>query len=141
MDWVPSARKQMEMNARDGFPRKSCFSLDWMLFECHRLAEKLKFSTESREKLQQEYGKMVDEEVSRRKIMREKGVEEELFNEKKLKFFDVQCGVCRNYIYLSVLGCRQCQALSCLSCHKTCCCTPAKQVMFVRATDRELLNY
>jgi histone demethylase JARID1 len=141
LDWVPAARKHLEMNAREGHPRKSCFSLEWLIYECWRHVEKLHFSQECRSQLRAEYERMAEKEVSLRKAAREKGVvEEELFNEKKFKFFDVQCSVCRSYTYLSVVGCRKCQSVRCLECRRGCECTPTREVLFVRTTDKELVN-
>lgn len=140
-DSVLPAYKHLAMNEAEGFPRKSCFSLDWMIFESFSRVERLKFSQEGLQKLAEHYKNMVKEELKRRKTSREFVAEEVLFEGKGMRFFELQCCRCRNYCYLSAIGCRQCEKLSCLSCGSQCACSGDKKTMFVRHTERELINY
>lgn len=140
-DSILSAKKHMAMNAKEGFPRKSCFSLDWMVFESFRRIERLKFSPQSRQLLTEQYKIMVDEELRKRVALRDQVSEEVLFEGKGIRFFELQCGRCRNYCFLSAVGCKECEKLTCLSCQSICSCSNDKKTMFVRHTERELINY
>jgi hypothetical protein len=139
-DSVKPAKKHMVMNAREGFPRKSCFSLEWMIYESHHQAERLNFSIEGRAQLAAQYKNMVDEEILRRQSVKELVCEEVLFGGKSFKFFELQCHHCRYYCYLSCLACKHCQLVTCLACKPACQCGAASRVLFVRHTEHELIN-
>lgn len=142
-DSIEPALKHIEMNASEGYPRKSCFSLDWMLLESKKHSERLKFSPEGLEQLETQYKKMAELEIERRAAAKSKGkvAEEVLFDGKSIRFFELQCAKCRNYCYLSAIGCKNCEKMACLSCGSVCSCEIENKTMFIRHTDSELINY
>ena len=141
VDWVETGLHQMQMNSREGYPRKSCFSLEWMLAENMKLSERLDFTPEAKVMLSQQYQTLIRNEIAARQAVREHVQSEELWESKKVKYFDLQCSKCRNYTYLSVVGCRSCQTLWCLRCPQDCACKSKLLTLFVRSTDRELLLF
>lgn len=138
---IDHARKHIQMNAREGFPRKSCFSLEWMILESMKNVERLHFSPAGRTKLQARYKEMVDQEIAKRNAVRPKVEEVVLFQGKKVRFFELQCSICRYYCYLSCVGCKTCHTITCLTCNHQCKCFTRQKVMFVRHTENELVNY
>lgn len=138
---IEHAKKHIQMNSREGFPRKSCFSLEWMILESTRNIERLHFSQAGRSKLLAHYKEMVDQEIDRRKSVRYRIDKEVLFQGKKIKFFELQCSICRYYCYLSCIGCDSCQTITCLTCSHQCGCSAGKKLLLVRHTENELVNY
>jgi len=139
-DWVPTALKHLEMNAREGFPRKSCFSLEWMLAENRRKVDRLEFSKEASDLLELHYKQLVEEEVKKRQELRLRVGEEAILVDRSLKFWDLLCVSCRQYAYLTCVGCRGCQKVWCSNCKPSCPCADQALVLFVRYTDNELVN-
>lgn len=141
VDWIEAARKHIEMNSREGYPRKSCFSLEWMIFENMLQVDRLNFSDSTKSKLKAQYKNMVDIELSKRKKIRQTVEEELLFQGGKLKYYELQCNACRTYCYLSCVACRSCYMTACLNCNLGCTCNSKSKVLFVRHTENELVNY
>lgn len=141
VDWVDTGLHQMRMNAKEGYPRKSCFSLEWMLAENMKLSERLDFSPEAKAQLAEQYRTLIQEEIAARERIRISIESEELWDPKKVKYFELMCSKCRNYTYLSVMGCRTCQTLWCLRCEADCACKQKQLSLFIRSTDRELLFF
>ena len=139
-DWLPSAKKHLHMNAAEGHPRKSCFSLEWMVSENRRKIERLDFTKEAADSLDAFYREMVKEEIEARRGMRARTEEEGILSDKSLKFWDLLCVGCRQYCYLTCMGCDVCFKIWCVRCQVECQCENRKLKMFVRFTDSELVN-
>jgi hypothetical protein len=140
VDWIPAALHQKEMNAKEGYPRKSCFSLEWMIYESYLQRDRLNFTPDAIQTLTAHFRSMAEKEIAARNKVRGDMAEEILIVDKKIKFFEIQCFHCRHYTFLSWVGCRYCLRISCLN-EPVCGCSDPSRVLFLRCTDSELVNY
>lgn len=141
-DWIETAWKFKEMDKNEGFIKRACFPVDWIIYESFLKRYKINLSEKSRQTLEKEFNDLVKREIAKRNQIREKLeiLDEVIVNGSQIKYFDYTCERCKNYLYLSWLGCSKCLKLYCVSHEHACSCEEPEIYLFKRVEDKELTS-
>eukprot|EP01016_Furgasonia_blochmanni_P055255 TRINITY_DN920_c0_g1_i8.p1 TRINITY_DN920_c0_g1~~TRINITY_DN920_c0_g1_i8.p1 ORF type:complete len:235 (-),score=35.90 TRINITY_DN920_c0_g1_i8:206-850(-) len=142
-DWVDFGVESEDDYKRAGYEKKSPFPLEWILSENMMKMDSKEFfySRNCRQKLLENYTKIVDRELTlREKVRQLYGTElkvEEFDNPSK-RFDSYVCIICKNYTYMSFLMCSKCKSRTCISHLSVCGCMHPDVTLHVRLSDQRL---
>ena len=139
-DWIETGWHFKQMDKREGFLKRTCFSMEWIIYSSFMKRFSLNLKQEARELLEKEFEELVQKVLVDRAHIRKNFdlVDEVLVNGQKIKYFDYTCMTCKNYLYLSWLGCSKCMSLYCVSHRHACECEAPELYLFKRIEDLEL---